>query len=269
MSCAAVSEPRRLIEPCAGRSPILTSISFSRPSRTISSSTVSPGSLSATRFLRSRVLANFLPSISTTTSPCCNPASSAGVSSSIWDTRTPSGLSIFNASASSSVRSWIMTPSHPRTTFPPLMRSSMTRPAMLMGMANPIPWYPPDWETIAVLMPTTSPSRFTSGPPLLPGLMAASVWMKFSYSASLTSVRPRAETIPAVTEYFNPNGFPTANTQLPTRSLSESPSVAVGRSSPSILMTARSVSGSVPTICASKVRLSGRVTLISSASPTT
>ena len=36
-----------------------------------------------------------------------------------------------------------------------------------------------DAETdVAVLMPMTSPRRFTSGPPLLPGLMAASVWRK-------------------------------------------------------------------------------------------
>ena len=33
---------------------------------------------------------------------------------------------------------------------------------------------------MAVLMPTTSPSALTSGPPELPGLMAASVWMRCS-----------------------------------------------------------------------------------------
>ena len=33
---------------------------------------------------------------------------------------------------------------------------------------------------IAVLMPITSPARLSSGPPELPGLMAASVWMKSS-----------------------------------------------------------------------------------------
>ena len=30
----------------------------------------------------------------------------------------------------------------------------------------------------AVLMPMTSPNRLTSGPPLLPGFMEASVWIK-------------------------------------------------------------------------------------------
>ena len=33
---------------------------------------------------------------------------------------------------------------------------------------------------MAVLMPTTSPCRLIRGPPLLPGLMEASVWMKLS-----------------------------------------------------------------------------------------
>src|SRR5437660_1058627 len=45
-------------------------------------------------------------------------------------------------------------------------------------MAKPIPWEPPLREMIAVLMPTTSPRRLISGPPLLPGLIAAFVWIK-------------------------------------------------------------------------------------------
>ena len=51
---------------------------------------------------------------------------------------------------------------------------------MLMGIAKPMPIEPPLWEKIAVLMPMTSPRRFKSGPPELPGLIEASVWMKFS-----------------------------------------------------------------------------------------
>ena len=35
-------------------------------------------------------------------------------------------------------------------------------------------------DAIAVLIPTSSPLRLTSAPPELPGLMAASVWMKSS-----------------------------------------------------------------------------------------
>jgi len=47
---------------------------------------------------------------------------------------------------------------------------------MLLGIAKEIPWYV--WPRIAVLMPTTSAFMFTSGPPLLPGLTAASVCRK-------------------------------------------------------------------------------------------
>jgi hypothetical protein len=43
-----------------------------------------------------------------------------------------------------------------------------------IGIANPM--FSASWEP-AELIPTTSPRRFTSGPPELPGLIAASVWM--------------------------------------------------------------------------------------------
>jgi len=52
---------------------------------------------------------------------------------------------------------------------------------------------------MAVLIPITSPRRLTSGPPELPGLMDASVWMKFSYVAIPTSARAVALTTPTVT----------------------------------------------------------------------
>ena len=44
-----------------------------------------------------------------------------------------------------------------------------------MGMAKPMPalWF--EFDRIIVLMPMTSPCQFISGPPELPGLMAASV----------------------------------------------------------------------------------------------
>ena len=48
------------------------------------------------------------------------------------------------------------------------------------GTAKPMPIEPPVGEMIAVLMPTTSPSMLNSGPPELPRLIAASVWMKSS-----------------------------------------------------------------------------------------
>ena len=48
---------------------------------------------------------------------------------------------------------------------------------VLAGVAKPMPIEPPDGDRIAVLMPITSPSMLNSGPPELPLLMDASVWM--------------------------------------------------------------------------------------------
>ena len=70
---------------------------------------------------------------------------------------------------------------------------------MSIGMAKPMPF---ESAAIAVLMPMTLPSASSSGPPELPGLIAASVWIRL-FRAWLPSVlieRPLAETIPLVTE---------------------------------------------------------------------
>jgi hypothetical protein len=45
-------------------------------------------------------------------------------------------------------------------------------------MAKPMPIEPPERLRIAVFTPTSRPSMSTSAPPELPGLIAASVWMK-------------------------------------------------------------------------------------------
>jgi hypothetical protein len=47
--------------------------------------------------------------------------------------------------------------------------------AVAQGMANPRPSLPPDCDMMKVFTPTTSPFALTSGPPELPGLIAASV----------------------------------------------------------------------------------------------
>ena len=47
----------------------------------------------------------------------------------------------------------------------------------LIGTAKLIPADCPTWLKIAVFMPITSPREFKSGPPELPGLIAASVWI--------------------------------------------------------------------------------------------
>ena len=108
---------------------------------------------------------------------------------------------------------------------------------------------------MARLTPTTSPARLSSGPPELPGLMAASVWMRspaeknevLSASRIDSSVRPLAETMPMVIVPLNPKGLPMATTVCPTLSRSESPSGTGTRSAglTSTLTTARSESRSV------------------------
>ena len=77
----------------------------------------------------------------------------------------------------SSVTCWMRTPSQPRRVSPNWRSWSITATAVLDGTAKPMPIEPPEGEMIAVLTPITSPSRLNSGPPELPRLMAASVWM--------------------------------------------------------------------------------------------
>ena len=80
--------------------------------------------------------------------------------------------------ACSAVSSFILIPRYPRTTSPRSRMLRVTLRAMLAGIAKPIPMNPPVRVLMAVLMPMTSPWRLTRGPPLLPGLIAASVWMR-------------------------------------------------------------------------------------------
>ena len=81
----------------------------------------------------------------------------------------------------SAVTACSLAPSQGRlTALPPPLAEATTTRTMLEGMAKPMPFEPPEREKIAVLMPTSRPVRSTSAPPELPGLMAASVWMKNS-----------------------------------------------------------------------------------------
>ena len=108
-----------------------------------------------------------------------------------------------------------------------------------------------------------------SAPPELPGLMAASVWMKFSNVLMPNWLRPSAETMPLVTVWPTPNGLPMASTWSPTCSASELPSVMAGSLSSVIFSTARSLSGSVPITLAVVRRASGSTTSMASAPSTT
>ncbi len=69
------------------------------------------------------------------------------------------------------------TPIKPRRTRPCWINSLNTNCAVLEATAKQMPCAP---MITAVLMPITSPREDTSGPPELPGLKAASVWITSS-----------------------------------------------------------------------------------------
>ena len=77
---------------------------------------------------------------------------------------------------------------------------------MLDGMAKPMPSLPPDSLLICVLTPTTWPAALRSGPPELPWLMAASVWIEFEIVKLFGEVISRlsALTIPLVDRALEP-----------------------------------------------------------------
>ena len=121
-------------------------------------------------------------------------------------------------------------------------------------------------------MPTTSPCRFSSGPPLLPGLIAESVWRKSRSSGRpLFTMRSLALTRPDVTVWLRPSGLPIAITISPTPSASESPrGSAVSPGSGSIRSNAVSVRRSMPMIRATcSLRRCARTTRMSVAFSTT
>mmetsp|Transcript_18959 Transcript_18959/g.32631 ORF Transcript_18959/g.32631 Transcript_18959/m.32631 type:complete len:237 (+) Transcript_18959:3-713(+) len=130
-------------------------------------------------------------------------------------------------------------------------------------MAKPMP---SALVRVAVLMPTTSPAALSSGPPELPGLIAASVCMK----SRRLSGKPSSALdllmllmMPTVTVLSRPSGLPRAMAQSPTWTASESPRAANGKSVPwggSTLTTARSSSSSEPITLPSNCRESVSVT---------
>ena len=80
-----------------------------------------------------------------------------------------------------------------KVAWPVSMSWSAVRRTWLDGMAKPSPMLPPTVAVepggcaIAELMPMTSPAAFTSGPPELPGLIAASVWIALMNAVLLSS----------------------------------------------------------------------------------
>ena len=118
-----------------------------------------------------------------------------------------------------------------------------------MGMAKLMFCAP---KTMAALIPMATPSKFTKGPPELPWLIAASVWMSplISWGGELGSAwavidRERPEMMPNETVFLKmPRALPIAITVWPSSSLFELASLMIGRLLASIFRMATSLMGS-------------------------
>ena len=97
------------------------------------------------------------------------------------------------------------------------------------------PWVPVIGSSPSVSMaasiPMTWPRAFTSGPPELPGLIGASVWIASKKTCGVVPLaapgctgRFTALTIPLVTVSASPSGEPIATTGSPTATPAELPS---------------------------------------------
>ena len=100
------------------------------------------------------------------------PALSAAESFITFATNTPGSYFIWSWSAISGVIVVTSTPRNGHSTLPFFKILSITFLQVLADTAKPNPCA---FSYIIVLIPMTFPSNETSGPPLLPGLIAASV----------------------------------------------------------------------------------------------
>ena len=114
------------------------------------------------------------PSSFSATSPTSTPASKAGPSPATRVMMMPSSTLSPMRLATAGVTSCALSPISGLTTLPRVIRLSIIGRAVSELVAKPIPRA---GFSIAVFIPITSPSRFSRGPPLLPSLMAASVWI--------------------------------------------------------------------------------------------
>ncbi len=90
-----------------------------------------------------------------------------------------------------------------------------------MGTENPMP---SARARMAVLIPMSWPLMFSRGPPELPGLMAASVWMKSDWIPPFNrTARWTPLMTPVVTVWPKPNGLPMAITVSPGIRSAETP----------------------------------------------
>ena len=149
---------------------------------------------------------------------------------------------------------------------------------VLDGIAKPMPtlpaWPPADVlpvDSICELTPITWPWALKSGPPELPGLIAASVCRTSSIEKPLGEEiwRCSAEMTPVVSVRSRPKGLPIAYAGSPTCTVLESPSASGLRLEASTFSSARSVEASWPTSLASSVLPSPILALIEPLAPST
>ena len=134
----------------------------------------------------------------------------------------------------------------------------------MIGTAKPTPSLAPELVSICWLIPITRALASSSGPPELPGLIEASVWIAPSIWnwVSERTERSVAETIPTESDCCSPNGLPIAATGWPTTRSRSSPSLSGCSSNPSGSTSSRATSanGSTPTIFAGTTLRSGNST---------
>mmetsp|Transcript_60779 Transcript_60779/g.181064 ORF Transcript_60779/g.181064 Transcript_60779/m.181064 type:complete len:351 (+) Transcript_60779:258-1310(+) len=208
-----------------------------------------------------------LPSIETTTSPRrpprigLTPAVSAGPPGTTRMTMMP--LSCSSSDMMSGAKTM---PRTGRRTKPLAMMLSTFFETVSMGMARPTPAKEPLPLRMAVLTPMTCPSEFSRGPPLLPGLIEASVWTTplMGRPPWPSILRERPLMMPRLRLCSRPKGLPKAKTFCPTSSPVEVPrgrgcmmpaGTAWGESfgEPPTRRTATSLAASEPTTTASNV----------------
>ena len=93
-----------------------------------------------------------------------------------------------------------------------MIRRGTMRLTSSIGIAKPMPALAPEGLKMAVLTPIRRPAESSSGPPELPGLMAASVWITPRIVRRVTESisRSSALTMPVVSVWSSPNGLPMA-----------------------------------------------------------
>ena len=140
----------------------------SAPSRSNPIFTVSPGFRVSIALWSSCTDATESPSTDVITSPAWSPAAAAGAPLRTSETSAPA----------TPLCVWVSPPPWLAcSTVPPAPRGETIYFPLFDGTANPTPSLPPESLSICELTPTTRPSRSSSGPPELPWLIAASVWI--------------------------------------------------------------------------------------------